>query len=84
MTTRFPLLRQLSVLVLTGTLLVTSPLPALAQAIDRNAAAAIASRVSNGRVLSVDLEGSVWRVKVLVRGSDVRIIYIDADTGQVQ
>lgn len=84
MTTRFPLLRRLGALILTGALLVASPLPTLAQTIDRNAAAAIASRASNGRVLSIDLEGGVWRVKVLVRGTDVRIIYIDAETGQVQ
>lgn len=54
--------------------------------VSRDDAAAIAQRMSNGRVLSVDKAQSgnrvVWRVKVLTGKGEVRVILIDAASGQ--
>ena len=48
--------------------------------------AAAAQRASGGRVLSVEKTGSagrpVWRVKVVTAQGEVRVILIDAGTGQ--
>ena len=60
--------------------------PAWAQ-VSRDAAAAAAQRASgNGRVLSVDKAEAgrrpVWRVKVVTPQGEVRVIHIDAATGQ--
>ena len=54
--------------------------------IGRDGAAAVAQRVSGGRVLSVDKSESggrpAWRVKVLTAQGEVRVILIDAASGK--
>ncbi|MCC2673307.1 MAG: Propeptide, PepSY amd peptidase [Ramlibacter sp.] len=59
--------------------------PAWAQA-SRDDAAAAALRVASGRVLAVDRaqsgERPVWRVKVVTAAGEVRVIVIDAASGQ--
>ena len=59
--------------------------PAWADA-SRDDAAAAALRVASGRVLAVDRAQSgdraVWRVKVVTAAGEVRVIVIDAVTGQ--
>ena len=55
-------------------------------AVSRDAAAAIAQRASGGRVLSVEQADAggrqVWRVKVLTPRGEVRVVLIDAASGQ--
>jgi uncharacterized membrane protein YkoI len=59
--------------------------PAWAQ-VSRDAAAATARQASGGRVLSVDRTESngrpVWRVKVVTPKGEVRVLLLDAATGQ--
>ena len=54
--------------------------------LSRNDAAAVAQRVSGGRVLSVDRADAgrrpMWRVKVVTPRGEVRVIMVDATTGQ--
>lgn len=54
--------------------------------LSRDDAAAVAQRMSGGRVLSVDKSESarrpVWRVKVVTAKGEVRVILIDAVSGQ--
>jgi uncharacterized membrane protein YkoI len=54
--------------------------------LSRDDAAAVAQRMTGGRVLSVEKAQSgnrpVWRVKVLTGKGEVRVIMIDAATGQ--
>ena len=57
--------------------------PAWAE-LSRDDAAAVAQRVSGGRVLSVEKSGSVWRVKVVTAKGEVRVILVDAATGRAQ
>jgi uncharacterized membrane protein YkoI len=57
--------------------------PAWAE-ISRDDAAAVAQRVSGGRVLSVEKSGPVWRVKVVTAKGEVRVILVDAETGRAQ
>ena len=48
-------------------------------------AAAAAARATGGRVLSVDRVGGqrpVWRVKLVTPRGEVRVVFIDAATGQ--
>jgi hypothetical protein len=52
--------------------------------VSRDEAAAAAQRVANGRVLSVERSGQVWRVKIVTAQGEVRVIYIDAATGRPQ
>lgn len=56
--------------------------------VGREGAAAIAQQVASGRVLSVDKVDSggrpMWRVKVLTAKGEVRVILVDAATGQAQ
>ncbi len=52
-------------------------------AISRDQAAAIASSATGGQVLSVDLRGSTYRVKVLLDGKRVRTVGVDARSGAV-
>lgn len=56
--------------------------------VSRDGAAAIAQRVASGRVLSVEKADSggraMWRVKVLTAKGEVRVILVDAATGQAQ
>jgi uncharacterized membrane protein YkoI len=55
-------------------------------AVSRDDAAAMAERASGGRVLSVERADSggrpAWRVKVVTGRGEVRVILIDADSGQ--
>ena len=57
--------------------------PAWAE-LSRDDAAAVAQRVSGGRVLSVEKSGSMWRVKVVTAKGEVRVILVDAATGRAQ
>jgi hypothetical protein len=55
--------------------------------VSRDDAVATAQRLSNGRVLSVEKSESarrpVWRVKVVTAKGEVKVILIDAVSGQV-
>jgi uncharacterized membrane protein YkoI len=66
-------------------LLIALAAPAWAD-IGRDEAAAVAQRVSDGRVLSVEKTESgrrpVWRVKILTARGEVRVILIDAVSGR--
>ncbi|MBG9388268.1 PepSY domain-containing protein [Caenimonas sp. DR4.4] len=54
--------------------------------VSRDDAAAVAQRMTNGRVLSVERSEAgrrvVWRVKVVTAQGEVRVILIDAATGR--
>lgn len=50
--------------------------------LSRDDAAAAAQRQTNGRVLSVDRSGAVWRVKVVTAKGEVRVVLIDAASGR--
>lgn len=54
--------------------------------LSRDDAAAVAQRMSGGRVLAVERSEAarrpVWRVKVVTAQGEVRVILIDAATGQ--
>ena len=56
--------------------------------LSRDDAAAVAQRVSGGRVLSVEKSEAssqlVWRVKVVTPAGEVRVIQVDVATGQVR
>ncbi|HET8745919.1 MAG TPA: PepSY domain-containing protein [Ramlibacter sp.] len=60
-------------------------LPAWAD-VSRDDAAAIAQRLSQGRVLAVERAEAgnrpVWRVKVVTPAGDVRVVLIDMATGR--
>lgn len=72
-------------MLLAATLLLAAPQEALAKA-SRDDAAAIAQRMTGGRVLSVDRirqgDREVWRVKVVTPQGEMRVIVIDVETGQ--
>jgi uncharacterized membrane protein YkoI len=59
--------------------------PSWAQ-VSRDAAAAVALRISGGRVLAVDRteadSRTVWRVKVLTPSGEVRVVLIDMASGK--
>ncbi|HET8747984.1 MAG TPA: PepSY domain-containing protein [Ramlibacter sp.] len=62
-------------------------LPPAWAAVDREQAAAIAQRVTPGRVLAVErgvhVDGTiVWRIQVLTKAGEVRMVVIDAETGR--
>lgn len=57
--------------------------PAWAE-LSRDDAAAVAQRMSGGRVLSVEKSGPMWRVKVVTAKGEVRVILVDAATGRAQ
>jgi hypothetical protein len=63
--------------------LMTLAAPAWAEA-SRDDAAAVAQRISGGRVLSVERAGPVWRVKVVTAKGEVRVILVDVATGRAQ
>lgn len=71
--------------LLLASVLVATP-PALA--IDRDQAAAQVQKQTGGRVLSVDSaerDGvKVFRVKVLTRSGEVRVVIVDAKTGRIR
>ena len=56
--------------------------------LSREDAATVAQRASGARVLSVEKAESsgqpVWRVKVVTPAGEVRVIQVDAATGQVR
>ena len=52
-------------------------------AVSPDAAAQRVRALSGGRILDVRLEGSVYRVKVLLDGGRVRIYRVDAASGRV-
>jgi uncharacterized membrane protein YkoI len=60
-------------------------LPAWAE-VSRDDAAAIAQRMTQGRVLAVERADAgnraVWRVKVVTPAGDVRVVLIDVTTGR--
>ena len=72
-------------LILTAAL--AAVLPAWAD-VSRDDAAAIAQRVSQGRVLAVERTEAdnrpVWRVKVVTPGGEVRVILVDVATGRLR
>ena len=72
--------------LLCATLLVVSNL-AWAN-LSRDDAAAVAQRVSGGRVLSIDKSESsgqaVWRVKVVTPAGDVQVMHVNVTTGEVR
>lgn len=55
-------------------------------AISRDDAAAVAQRMTGGRVLAVERADAggrpAWRAKVVTGGGEVRVILIDAATGR--
>ena len=73
--------------LLCAALLAASALPALA-AVGRDEAAAVAQRETGGRVLAVERADAggrpVWRVKVVTPRGDVRVVMVDATTGQAR
>ena len=70
---------------LTLALLTALAAPAWAE-VSRDAAAAAARQSTGGRVLSVDRSEqngrAVWRVKVLTSRGEVKVLLLDAETGQ--
>jgi uncharacterized membrane protein YkoI len=64
---------------------VAAALPAWAD-VSRDDAAAIAQRVSQGRVLAVERSEAgnrpVWRVKVVTAAGEVRVVLVDVATGR--
>ncbi|MGV3571365.1 MAG: PepSY domain-containing protein [Ramlibacter sp.] len=71
--------------LLLSAVLLAATLPAAAE-VGRDAAAAAAQRETGGRVLSVDRTQAggraAWRVKVVTRGGEVRVVLIDAASGR--
>jgi uncharacterized membrane protein YkoI len=75
---------KLSAKILCATLLLATS--AAWAAVSRDDAAAAAQRVVAGRVLAVDKYDAggrpMWRVKLVTPRGDVRVILVDATTGQ--
>lgn len=73
--------------LLCAALVALSTLPAGA-AITRDDAAARVQRETGGRVLAVERADNggraVWRVKVVTPRGDVRVVLVDAESGQTQ
>ena len=76
-------LYRIVLLTLLVIVIVSLPYPSEAQQISQSQAAAIAQKATGGQVLSVEHRGSIWRVKVLINGANVRIVNVDAQTGSV-
>nr|WP_242528856.1 PepSY domain-containing protein [Ramlibacter ginsenosidimutans] len=57
-------------------------------AVGRDEAAAVAQRETGGRVLAVERSDAggraVWRVKVVTPSGEVRVVLVDATTGQTR
>ncbi len=72
-------------IALTLVMLTALATPAWAE-VSRDAAAATARQTSGGRVLAVDRSEhngrAVWRVKVLTPQGEVKVLLLDAATGQ--
>ena len=73
--------------LLCAALVALSTLSATA-AISRDDAAALVQRETGGRVLAVERADNggraVWRVKVVTPRGDVRVVLVDAESGQTQ
>jgi len=70
-------------------LALTFLLPAAWAGVDREEAASLAQRKAPGRVLAVEqgvhVDNSlVWRIKVLTRDNELRLVVIDAETGRIR
>jgi len=61
----------------------TMALAETAERISKQQAVNIAQQSNPGRVLSVKLDGAVYRVKTLNEKGEVRIIVVDANSGKV-
>jgi hypothetical protein len=72
-------------IALVAALVATAGLPAWAD-VGRDEAAAVAQRQTGGRVLAVERAEAggrpVWRVKVVTPRGEVRVVLVDAATGQ--
>ena len=51
------------------------------QRISIEQAIAIVQRETGGKVLDARAQGQQYRIKVLTRGGEVRVVYVDAATG---
>lgn len=71
-------------IILIFALLLGAPLHASAENISKQQAVSIAQQVAPGRVLAVKMKNGAYRVKTLSPGGEVRIIVIDANSGQVR
>ncbi len=71
-------------LILLFILLLGTPLHASAESVSKQEAVNIAQQVSPGRVLAVKMKKGSYRVKTLSVSGEVRIIVIDANSGQVK
>lgn len=82
---RLPITTMKLLITVILALLTALATPAWAQ-VSRDAAAATARQASGGRVLSVDRSEhngrAVWRVKVVTPKGEVRVLLLDAATGQ--
>jgi uncharacterized membrane protein YkoI len=54
------------------------------QRISIQQAIAIVQRETGGRVLDARDQGQQYRIKILTRGGEVRIVYVDAATGAMR
>lgn len=75
---------SLPYLIVLFALLLGAPLHATAESISKQEAVNIAQQVSPGRVLAVKMQKGSYRVKTLNASGEVRIIVIDANSGQVK
>lgn len=53
------------------------------ESISQQQAVSIAQQAHSGRVLGVKQRGNTYRVKILLRSGDVKIIQVDARSGKV-
>lgn len=54
------------------------------QRISIEQAIAIVQRETGGKVLDARAQGQQYRIKVLTRGGEVRVVYVDAATGAMR
>lgn len=54
------------------------------QRISMEQAIAIVQRQTGGKVLDARAQGQQYRIKILTRGGEVRIVYVDAATGTLK
>lgn len=54
------------------------------QRISIEQAIAIVQRQTGGKVLDARAQGEQYRIKVLTRGGEVRVVYVDAATGAMR
>ena len=73
----------LSILLLSLTLITSTPLLAAPEGISKQQAVSTAQQVHPGRVLSVKREGGVYRVKILSDSGEVRVVLVEVSSGNV-